>query len=100
MKQEFPILEQFFGGYFHQDWDLEGESDTIIIELFLDQEPSHSISAVISELDELIRSFANNRLDASKVLSDLGCYYYYTADGLSGLDWLIRIRAQLSRTDL
>lgn len=100
MNQELHRLEQFFGGYFHEDWNLDGDSDTEIIALFLNQEPSDSISGVISELDELIRSCTGTRKDAAKALSELHCYYHYPADGLSGLDWLIRIRTQLSRKDL
>lgn len=99
MSTSYKNLEQLMGGYFNQDWPIEGETDDAIIKLFLHDSSPERISGAINELDHLIAVSTDDDVELGKLLRNLGCDYYYPAFGLTGLEWLVRIRALLTEED-
>lgn len=90
-----PNLEQFLGGYFHQDFVLDYGDPDHAIAAFLAEATPESVQAVCSELDQLI-PLVEHKDDPEKLLWQvLGCYYYPKADGLSVADWLKHVRSKL-----
>lgn len=57
-------LEQFLGGYFHQDWDLEGPNTAGIVDAFVGDAEREEIGTVRSAIGELLA-----RLDSEQELA-------------------------------
>jgi hypothetical protein len=87
-------LRQFFGSYFHQDWDIEYGT------------PEQALSAAIrahesqrKELGRLVELFVEehpNDEDLDQELwRDLGCDYLPSADRMSSRAWLLSVAARL-----
>jgi hypothetical protein len=56
-------VEQSIAGYFHQDWDLDGDDDGEVIGSFVEGESMEHVQEV-------------------------GCAFRHQADGYSGAEWL------------
>jgi len=99
MTESFVNLERLLGGYFHQDWDMEGATDADVILAFRQAEAASQIEATISEVNQVLQLCAGEPLKADELLAGLGCEYYYHADGLTGIAWLERVRSLLLSPD-
>lgn len=96
MTERFKNLEQLLGGYFHQDWDMEGATDAEVIVAFRRAASVDQIEATIAEVDHILRRFSRDPLKIEELLAALGCEYYYQADGLTGQEWLQRVHSLLN----
>jgi CdiI immunity protein len=96
MVERFPELAQFFGCYFHQDWDIEAADDEGLVRLYLSQEPESSITAARRELDEFLAEDLSEDELATTLLHSFGCYYSPTFFGFTTRRWLERIRDLLA----
>ena len=56
MNQDFPALEQFLGGYFHQDFLLDHATTDDAVAAFAKEEPHKSVRAACDELDSRLGS--------------------------------------------
>lgn len=96
MRQEdFPALEQFLGGYLHQDFDLDFGTAEDAVAAFAKEGPHESVRAVCDELDNALAMLDAGREQPEKFLLRLGCYFNPAADGLTVNDWLNRVRKTL-----
>ncbi len=94
-RKDFPALEQFLGGYFHQDFLLDyGTPDNAIV-AFVREESRESVRAVCDELDRLLLLLQQGGEHGDKFLQELGCYYNPAADGLTARGWLEQVRKKL-----
>lgn len=88
MNARFPHLTQFFSSYFHQDWPLEADTASEVVENYRDSEPPESIEAALAELNQLLEMpIAEPDLETF-ILEELGCYYDPTADNQTVREWL------------
>ncbi|MEW9524416.1 hypothetical protein MRBLRH8O_002238 [Agrobacterium radiobacter] len=55
MTKRSEKFEQLLGGYFHQDWDIEGEKDSDVIVAFRQAVPAVEIEATIAEVDRMLQ---------------------------------------------
>jgi hypothetical protein len=82
-------LKQFFGAYFHQDWNLDASDPDDVVRLFISD--GYSMSELIN-LAEDIEKYAANKIDDAAaeegLLRELGCYYIPNADGIGARAWL------------
>jgi hypothetical protein len=88
-------LEDFFSGYFHEDWPCEAESpEAVVTKYALTARPddAHAVGEAILGYES---GFANDRELEDKLFTDLGCYYRPSAEGLSARLWLQRVANQL-----
>lgn len=86
-------ITNFLSGYFHEDWEVEAETDAEVVALF---QRSGSSSCSIEELANELESAATKReKEASDewLLKEHGCYYQPSFDGLKGSDWFRRLAA-------
>jgi len=94
IKSKFENLVNFFGGYFHQDWDLDAQNYDEVLEMFVKQNPSNEVANVVKELDALLAMDLSN-LELRKALTeDLLCCYIPPCEGALK-EWLILIRNKL-----
>ncbi|WP_160007344.1 contact-dependent growth inhibition system immunity protein [Rhizobium sp. 18055] len=100
MAKNFENLEHLLGGYFHQDWDVEGANDAEVISAFQRTEPVKRIEVTIAEIDHILQLFTGDASKIEELLTAWGCEYYYQTDGLSGQEWLQRVRSLLMEPEL
>jgi CdiI immunity protein len=107
IKDKFPNLYQFFGGYFHEDWDLEAKDAEAVIhnylnddyylndDNYLNDEKPRIVKQVIDEIS-LLLEMNLDRYQLSDVLADdLRCSYDPTFYGISDIEWLRWVQATL-----
>src|SRR5689334_811378 len=87
-------LAQFFGGYFHQDWDVEGASSWCdVIEHYVSSVPRDHVIAIRDDLwDWLSESTTGQNLPA-----EFGCDYNPRVDGLTEREWVSHLVAEMDR---
>ena len=99
MTEKYKQLEQLIGGYFHQDWDIEGENDAEVVTAYLRAITPEKVIATIGEIDLLLEECRAVEGEPENSLRKLGCEYCYQADNLTGSEWLRHIRALLVSDD-
>jgi len=88
-------LPQLFGGYLHQDWDLEASSIEEAVRNFMDREPK-----VGRARDELKMLLSGSHTDAElrRLVVDVwGSSYDPTLDGREIREWLHEVASILER---
>lgn len=93
----FPALQQFLGGYFHQDFLLDYASSDEAIVAFRTDEPKELVHAVCNELKDFLTMIQAKRADVHDLLQQFGCYYDPSFDGLTVAGWFAHIEGELSR---
>ncbi len=96
MINQFPNLTQFFSSYFHQDWPLEAETPSDVVNNYRSSEPPANIEAASQELSKLLEMpIATADLEAF-ILDELGCYYDPTSDNQTVREWLELVQESLN----
>jgi hypothetical protein len=95
-KTKFGNLVNFFGGYFHQDWDLDARNYDEVLEMFVKHNPSNEVANVVKELDALL-AMGLSDLELRKALTEdlLCCYIPPCEEDLK--KWLILVRNTLRK---
>ena len=75
------LLDQFFGGYFHQDWPEDDSSWQAVVRRYRAQEMGPEAGRVADEIVQLIDRYPDDDSLAAK-LNQLGCYYWPGAKDL------------------
>ncbi|MPQ87350.1 hypothetical protein F0170_27290 [Pseudomonas sp. MAFF 730085] len=91
MNPPLTELQQFFGGYFNQDWLEDHPTADNVIGSFLADSDENTIIIVKTEILELIASYTNESDLQKNLLNEQYCYYYYPIEWSSGLLWLHHI---------
>ena len=86
-------LEQFFGGYFHQDWRLEGAATwrDVIKQYGLHVPRSHAVT-IRNDLQGWLNESAND--ESEERLGRFGCEFDPRSDGLTEQQWVSEIVAE------
>ncbi len=96
MINRFPYLTQFFSSYFHQDWPLEADTPSDVVNNYRSSEPPANIEAASQELSKLLEMpIATADLEAF-ILDELGCYYDPTSDNQTVREWLELVQESLN----
>ena len=98
-KQQFPLLAQFCGAYFHQNWDLEAPDALAVIRNYIKDKSIFQVQQTINEIERLL--LLSRYIDTEQLTKiieyDLQCYYNPTAYGISLRDWLIWVQISLKQ---
>lgn len=90
----YEELAQLFGGYLHQDFDLEYGSPDAAVREYATVGPENAVRAV-RDIDALVaEGLPEARL--GERLFTLGCDYYFAAGGYSAYGWLAHVRDLLT----
>lgn len=90
----YPHLEQFLGGYFHQDWTLEASQSTEVIHRYLSTAPAELIQSLLSET----RALMGERLNESMLhqrLHELGSSFEPAGEKTTSSAWLKKLEQSL-----
>ncbi|HYW12859.1 MAG TPA: contact-dependent growth inhibition system immunity protein [Longimicrobium sp.] len=93
--ESYPALAQFFGGYFHQDWDMEAANWEGVVRNFCAAAQPEQIAAVNTEIEALLAGAHDERELSEFVFLQLGCAYDPTVDGIALRNWIMDIRQHL-----
>jgi hypothetical protein len=93
MKSDpYPHLQQFFGGYFHQDWTLEAEDWQGLAANFIAGADPSTLLNTCQELSRLLNEIVEDG-ELDDVLGGLGCCYRPIEMG--NRDWLRGVQKML-----
>lgn len=93
MSEQQEQLSQFFGCYFHQDWDLDDNSWESVVRRFVAESGKNTAHSIAEQIMELADS-AKSDDQLAEAIQGVGCYY--RADSPSGMrTWLKNISAAL-----
>jgi hypothetical protein len=96
MSNRKQTLRDFFGGYFHQDWDIEGAESWVDV---LDQFVRENSPAHVREVGEALRGWVESSTEeeiSRQLAGELGCNYDPRPDGLAARDWVLGIIKRLA----
>jgi len=85
-------LEQFLGGYFHQDWMLESARAEEVVDRYLADESSERVRRAAGQLADLLATADSEEALQAVVLGELGCSY---SPSETMREWLESVRARL-----
>ena len=96
MIDRFPYLTQFFSAYFHQDWPLEADTPSDVVNNYRNSEPPESIEAALQELSQLLEIPIASADLKTFILDELGCYYDPKSDNQTVREWLESVQKSLT----
>ncbi|WP_300627782.1 contact-dependent growth inhibition system immunity protein [Pseudomonas sp.] len=97
MNEDYPELQQFFAGYFNQDWVDDHKTANDVIDFFISENSMETINTVLLELDKLISTEKSEQELQDYLLYDIGCYYYYPNEWSDGRTWLKYVVSALKK---
>lgn len=95
---QIDALIQMLGGYLHQDWTLQFESEEEAIQAMLNDSEAVRIAEGMRGIDELISGQYSEEEVEDFVYGRIGCYFDPQSIGLSYLSWLRRVREKMGST--
>jgi len=97
MSTALTALQQFFGGYFNQDWVYDHDSADEVIDSFIKESDPEAICQVRQKIIELLAN-QNTEIDLQKnLLYEQYCYYHYPHEWPSGRLWLEHVIEKLDK---
>lgn len=88
---DFPGLANFFGGYFHQDWEFEVDTPEEVVQVFVREEHRETSSRAIKELRRLLSLSLTDEQLNKLLLGELGAYYDASPDTSRWLQSLLEV---------
>lgn len=85
-------MRQFFGGYFHEDWDLEAEDWQTAVDNYTVGETSTQLLSLAHQIDDLRAAYSEAELGVVMYRDALSSYY---PGPLTYHEWLRQISARL-----
>jgi hypothetical protein len=95
-NKDHELLAQFFGGYFHQDWDLDSETPADVVALYMRDSTPEEVDHLEAAISRLIDGdFENSELEES-LFRDYTCLYLPRGAGQTAREFLQNILSSLS----
>lgn len=97
-SNDLAELKNFFGAYFHEDWEMYSTEPDDVVALFLRAEPNpEEVARIATQIHVYVRAHVNDEDLDRGLLKELGCYYSPNADGYRVRDWLLHVVALLRK---
>ena len=88
-------LRQFFGCYFHQDWNLDQPNTQAVVAEYMRVATQEKCYALAVEILKYSESHLSDSELEEGLYSELGCYFRPSGGQISAKAWLQSITAQL-----
>jgi hypothetical protein len=85
---EFKVLEQLLGGYFHQDWVDEFETEAFVLQTIVQLEPKEKIESGAMEIQRLLAMSLSEVDLKALIVEQIGCYFDPTSEKKTYRHWL------------
>jgi hypothetical protein len=89
--QDVERLRQFFGGYFNQDWDLNGPTWQDVVLVFVKDNSRESALNVLNAIRSWLQSAASNAEIARELQDSFWCEYSAQSDGITDRQWVEQV---------
>lgn len=89
-EQDRERLSQFFGAYFHQDWDLDGPTWQDVVLVFVKSQSRERALDVLNSIRSWLRS-ATSDAQIARELQEFGCEYNPQPDGITDREWVEQV---------
>ena len=97
LASAYPHLQQFFGGYFHQDWTQDSDDSWEgVVDGFIADSTSESVDSAVAELTALLGTGLDST-QLRRLLDQWDCNVDPTAWSMSPAVWLEAVLARLRR---
>lgn len=98
-KADYPQLRQFFGAYFHQDWDIDAEDADGVVALYVsdDRHTDEQLRAIARQIDEYLENEGSQENISQGLFEKLGCEYLPASSGSNAGEWLTHVANLLRR---
>jgi len=93
--QDKHILEEFFGAYFHEDWQCDDSTTDAVVLKFRRDMSDDRVREVVDAIRSYIPKFGSDKELEDSLFYDLGCYYMPSGEGKTAREWLKGIAALL-----
>lgn len=98
MNKDYPELQQFLAGYFNQDWMVDHQSASDVIDFYISEASANTLLKVQSELNRLITTQKTEQELQDYLFTEIGCYYYYLNEWEDARTWLRHVASSLEIT--
>lgn len=88
MRDRFPTVQSFFSTYLNQDFDLIFGTADDAVRKFVEHSERAKVSLAADEIQAIIDMKLGEDDLRKLIFDDLGSYYYYPSDWVSGDLWL------------
>jgi len=92
---ERQLLWNFFGAYFHQDWDLDAEDEDEVVAQYAKTATREEREMLSNAIAKYSQSQISDKELEDDLCGDLGCESRPSNVGIPVRDWLQHIAAQL-----
>jgi hypothetical protein len=93
---QIDTLRQFFGAYFHQDWDLDESGPDGVIDRFInDSADSGKLNSLASLIDAFQDTYSDEAELEYALHADLWCEFDPRGEGMSTRSWLRHVSMRL-----
>lgn len=87
MTKSYSNLEEFLGGYYHQDWALDASDSVEVAISYLSEWPRDDALLCLSELSSLLSQ--STEIELVDAVSGMGCSFLPASEGYSSTsEWL------------
>jgi len=80
-------LAVFIGGYFHQDWTIEGPNAAAVVDRYAAENLPEDVTAAKDEAEAMLAAEPDERLLADALVR-MGLSYLPHVDGMTHREWL------------
>jgi len=94
-EEQRALLRQFFGAYFHQDWECDASDTKSVVSEYMKTATARENRLLAEAALQYSAEFNNDGDLEESLFTDLGCYYLPSGDGLSAKPWLQDVANQL-----
>jgi hypothetical protein len=92
----FSHLKDLCSAYFHEDWTLDGDGPDHILSSYIAAGwRAAELEDVAAQANRFADAYADDAALEQALLSELGCYYLPSADGISARQWLHHVASVL-----
>ena len=93
----YEELEQFAGGFFDEDFDLEYSSPDAAIVSFPSLQGPEAVHDLVAEIDQLLQSDLSEQDISHLWIREFGARYNPQRDGLTYREWFAHVRDVLTQ---
>jgi len=97
IREQFPLLWQLFGGYFHQDWMVVHRDEDAAIRTFVFDGDAEEAYRSVTQLDNFLALGLTEQELEHAMHVDLSCEYDPEPDGRTMTYWLRWVRDTLAK---
>ena len=96
-QAELSLLRDFFGAYFHEDWNCDAENPESVVRSFVAEVAPEERTVLADAIVKYAAGFASDNELEERLFRELGCYYMPSGTGTSCKVWLEHIAEELRR---